>query len=384
MDSLGLTVEIAAAVLTVCGIAYGLLALLGARSFERAAAAAAGGSAPGVTILKPVKGVDPRMYVGLMSHCEQQYAGEYELLFGVSSLSDPAVELIARLRVEYPQLSINLVECTERLGPNGKMSNLAQMLPRARFEHVIVNDSDIVVSPKYLERVMAPFADERVGLVTALYFGRAESSLWSRLEALGISTDFMPGVLTARMLEGGLHFGLGSTLATTKTALASVGGFEALVDQLADDYEMGARLAKAGWRVELVREAVATTVPAYSFKGFCDHQLRWARSTRDSRRAGYFGLCLTYAVPWSLAAVIASGGDLWSWSLLSVALLLRVGVALKVGVGVLRDAQVMRDLLLLPLRDCFGLFFWAWSYAGDTIVWRGERFWLKRGQLERV
>ncbi len=383
MDSLALAVEIVAALLTASGIAYGALALLGARAFERdAKKRAASEFAPGVSILKPVKGVDPRMYGGFVSHCRQQYAGEIELVFGVRSLEDAAVADVARLRVEHPNVSIRLVECPLVLGSNGKVSSLAQILPEARFEHIVVNDSDIAVSPEYLAKVMAPFADEAVGLVTVPYIGVAAKSLWSKLEALGISTDFMAGVLTARKLEGGIRFGLGSTLATTKTALAKIGGFAALVDQLADDYELGARLAAAGYRVELVHEVVATTVPAYTLRGFCEHQLRWARSTRDSRRAGYVGLGVTYVLPWALACVVASGGALWSLSVLSLALLVRVSVALTVGVGILRDGQVLRDIWLLPLRDCFGLFFWAWSYAGNTIVWRGERFRLKHGRLE--
>ena len=385
METLALAVEIVAALLTVSGITYGMLALMGARAFERdAKQRGVSGFAQGVSILKPVKGVDARMYAGFVSHCVQSYAGEFELLFGVRSLEDPAVSEVARLLVEYPQVSIRLVECPKVLGTNGKVSSLAQMLPQARFEHVVVNDSDILVSPEYLANVVAPFAEATVGLVTVPYVGQAEKSLWSRLEALGISTDFMAGVLTARKLEGGIRFGLGSTLATTKSALAAIGGFEALADQLADDYEMGVRLARAGYRVELVHEVVATSVPAYSLRGFCEHQLRWSRSTRDSRRAGYVGLGVTYVLPWALAAVIASGGAMWSFSLLSLALLVRVAVALRVGVGVLRDGQVLRDLMLLPLRDSFGLWFWMWSYASDVVVWRGERFRLKRGRLERV
>jgi len=385
MDSLALAVEIIAALLTASGIAYGLLALVGVRAFSRdAKKQTACNFAPGVSILKPVKGVDPRMYAGFVSHCRQVYAGGIELLFGVRSLEDAAVAEVARLRVEHPEMNIRLVECPVLLGSNGKVSSLAQMLPQAKYEYVVVNDSDIVVSPEYLAKVMAPFEEATVGLVTVPYIGLAHGTVWSKLEALGISTDFMPGVLTARKLEGGIRFGLGSTLATTKTALAAIGGFEALVDQLADDYEMGARLAAAGYRVELVHEVVATTVPAYSLRGFCEHQLRWARGTRDSRRAGYLGLGVTYVLPWALAAVIASGGALWSFSLLSVALLVRVSVALNVGVGILRDGQVLRDMWLLPLRDCFGLFFWAWSYASDVVVWRGEKFRLKRGMLDRV
>jgi ceramide glucosyltransferase len=384
MDWIALGVEVVTVGLTLGGIAYGVIALWAARDFERAGRNLKRPAfAPGVSILKPVKGVDPRMYAGLVSHCVQVYAGPYEILFGVNSLEDAAVAEVARLRVEWPEVSIGLVECPERLGTNGKVSNLSQMLPHARYEYLIVNDSDIRVSSRYLERVMGGFADAGVGLVTVPYVGRAERSVWSRLEALGISTEFMPGVLVARKLEGGIRFGLGSTLATTKTALAAIGGFEALVDQLADDYELGARLCKAGYRVELVREIVETTVPNYSLRGFCEHQLRWARSTRDSRRWGYVGMGVTYVVPWALAAVVASGFSLWAISMLSMALLVRMSLALTVGVGILLDGQVLRDVWLLPLRDCFGLFFWAWSYASDVVVWRGEKFRLKRGVLER-
>jgi ceramide glucosyltransferase len=157
-----------------------------------------------------------------------------------------------------------------------------------------------------------------------------------------------------------------------------------LVEFLADDYEMGARIAAAGYKVELCGEVVETTVPAYGFRGFWEHQLRWARSTRDSRKMGYVGLGVTYAVPWAIVTCVASGFELWSFSLLSLTLLVRVTVALTVGVGLLRDGEVLRDLWLLPVRDCFGLVFWAWSFAGDTVVWRGERFRLRDGRLVRV
>ena len=388
-DLLALAAEILTALLTLAGIAYSAIALWAARRFERTPAPPVDPAfAPGISILKPVKGVDPRMYAALASHCAQNYTGPFELLFGVSSLDDPAVAEVARLRVDHPHIDIRLIECPERLGPNGKLSNLTQMLPHARHEHILVNDSDILVSPSYLTHIAAAFnqasATKPIGLVTAPYIGIASNTLWSRLEALGISTDFIPGALTARALEGGLRFGLGSTLATTKSALASIGGFASLTDQLADDYELGARLHRAGYRVELLHEIVATSVPPYTLRAFCDHQLRWARSTRDSRRAGYLGLGITYVLPWALLTMIASGGALWSLSLFSVALLARMAVALIVGVGLLRDGQVLRDLLLLPLRDCFGLFFWAWSYASDTVVWRGEHFRLSRGHLEKL
>ena len=393
---LATAIEVITTLLTLAGLAYLLLALWGARDFVHywRARKLEGGFAPDVTILKPVKGVDPRMYAGLASHCRQQYTGRFEIIFGVSSLDDPAVAEIERLRMEFPECTIRLVECRERLGTSGKVSNLIQMLREAQYEHVLINDSDICVSPFYLSRVMECFADGRVGMVTAPYIGRAGDQIgdrsgearpamtvWSRLEALGISTDFLPGVLAARWLEGGIHFGLGSTLAMSRAALEKAGGLEPLIEYLADDYEIGERIAKAGYRVELCGEVVETTVPAYNFRGFRDHQMRWARSTRDSRKLGYIGLGITYALPWAMMTCVASGFALWSFSLLSVVALARVAVALSVGVGVLRDEQVLRDLWLLPLRDFFGLGFWAWSFAGDTVVWRGELFRLRDGRI---
>jgi ceramide glucosyltransferase len=384
-------IEAIAALLTLAGLAYLVLALWGARSFVHywRRRTIAGEFAPDVTILKPVKGVDPRMYAGLASHCRQQYAGQFEIVFGVSSLDDPAVAEIERLRLEFPACAIRLVECRERLGTSGKVSNLVQMLREARYDYVIINDSDILVSSRYLTRVMECFSDPHVGMVTAPYVGktaerRPAMTLWSRLEALGISTDFFPGVLAARWLEGGIRFGLGSTLAMSKVALAKAGGLESLVEYLADDYEMGERIFKAGYRVELCGEVVETTVPAYDFRGFRDHQLRWARSTRDSRKLGYLGLGITYALPWAMMTCVASGFALWSFSLLSVVALARVAVALSIGVGVLGDGQVLRDLWLVPLRDFFGLWFWAWSFAGDTVVWRGELFRLREGRITAV
>jgi ceramide glucosyltransferase len=388
---MGIAIETVTALLTLAGIAYLLLALLGARDYVRTVPRTrrSPGTATGVTVLKPLKGIDPRMYAGLQSHCRQVYPAPFELVFGVHRLDDPAVAEVERLQAEFPEVAIKLVECRERLGTSGKVSNLVQMLPHAAYEHIVINDSDIFVAPDYLSSVLRGFENPRVGMVTAPYIGRTgaagrEKTIWSKLEALGISTDFLPGVLTARKLEGGIRFGMGSTLAFTRTALAKAGGLEPLVDFLADDYELGKRIAKAGYLVNLCGAIVETTVPAYGLRGFWEHQLRWARSTRDSRKLGYLGLGVTYAVPWALMTVLASGGALWSFSLLSLALLARVAVALTIGVGLLRDDQVLRDLWLLPLRDLFGLLVWAWSFAGDTVIWRGEAFRLKDGRIARV
>jgi len=221
-------------------------------------------------------------------------------------------------------------------------------------------------------------------MVTALYRGRAHGTLGSVLEQLGIATDFIAGVLVARVVERGVHFGLGSTLAVRREALAAAGGFEALRDQLADDYEMGARIERAGYEIHLAGEVVETSVPAYSLRGFVEHQLRWARTVRDSRRWGYAGLLVTHLLPLAVANAVASGASLWSLLLLGMAFFLRLAAAMQVGAGVLGDRQVLGNLWLLPLRDLAGFAIWIWSFAWNTIVWRGERFLLRKGRLERA
>ena len=220
-------------------------------------------------------------------------------------------------------------------------------------------------------------------MVTAAYRGQASYTIGSRMEALGISTDFIAGVLTARKIEGGIHFGLGSTLAISREALDAIGGFLPLVDYLADDFELGFRTAQAGYEVVLSGEVVDTHLPAYSFTQFLAHQLRWSRAIRDSRKQ-YFGLLFTFGLPLAIANLIASGVSLPSLALFSMVLAARVALALTVGVAVLRDGQVLRDLWLLLPRDICALGIWAWSYAGHTILWRGEEFSLNKGKLKRA
>jgi ceramide glucosyltransferase len=218
-------------------------------------------------------------------------------------------------------------------------------------------------------------------MVTALYRGRAHGTLGSRLEALGIATDFMAGVLLSKMIEGGLHYGLGSTLAVSREALEKAGGLLPLVDHLADDYELGARIAKAGYRVVLNAEVVETAIPAYRWRGFVDHQLRWARTVRDARPGGYLGLMVTHGFGWALLNLVASGLSPVSLWLLGLSFFLRLAQAMTVGAEVLGDHEMLASLWLLPLRDVVHMGIWLAGFAGNTIVWRGERFVLKDGKL---
>lgn len=365
---------------TACGLGYYVLCLWGARAFRRDSAAPLPVFTPPVSILKPLRGTDPDLYASFRSHCLQDYP-QFEIIFGVSDPQDAAVPLVERLQREFPERDIRLVVCPAVLGTNLKVSNLVQMLAAARYDYLLVNDSDIKVPHDYLRRVIAPMESPDVGLVTCMYRGLAGPSLGSRLEAIGITTEFHPGVLAARQLEGGIRFALGSTLAFSRVALRAIGGLPTLVDYLADDYELGKRIAAQGFRVLLSDVVVDTHVPQYSFVRFFEHQLRWARSTRHSRRWGYTGVVLTFAPPWALLAVIGARGALWSWLLLAAALVLRFAVALEVGLRVLHDRQLLRDLWLLPLRDPIALLVWIGSYTGHTVAWRGDQFVLRDGKI---
>jgi len=338
---------------------------------------------PPVSILKPLKGLDPQMWEAFCSHCEQDYP-EFELIFGVSDPNDPAIALVLRLQEKYPRRKIDLLVCPRDLGNNRKLGTLAQMLPSARHEVLLLNDSDIRVPPDYLRRVIAPLAESMVGLVTCLYRGIPRPTVGSRLEALGIGTDFVPGVLSARLIEGGLHFGLGSTLAFRRSDLQAIGGFEAFVDYLADDYEIGNRIARLGKRIELSEVVVETFLPAYSFREYVDHQLRWARSVRAARSWGYAGLILTFGLPWATLALLAGREALWAWWLFVVTVAARTSVGLTAAVAGLDDTQPLRDLFLLPLRDLIAPVIWAAGLVGNRIFWRGDEFYLNNGRLERV
>ena len=202
---------------------------------------------------------------------------------------------------------------------------------------------------------MARFADPKVGMVTTLYRAVAGKTLGSKLEALGLSSDFAGGVLLARAMEGGIRFGLGATMATTKAVVEKIGGLAQLADYLGDDYELGARTAAAGYMVQLSDPVVETALPDYTFRDFWLHQMRWARNVKDRRPSQYFGLIVTFGFAWAILAVLAQPFSWWTWLILAITAVARFASAIVIGRGVLEDRQLLRDIWLLPLRDFVAL-----------------------------
>lgn len=321
-------------------------------------------STPAISILKPVHGRDPRFYEAIRSHATQDYS-RYEILFGVKDPADPAIEDIRRLMAEFPERDIRLIFTTRR-APNGKVAVLADLAAQARFPILLVNDSDILVEPDYLRRVVAPLDDPKTGVVTCLY--RAHAGTWpGRWEAIGIATDFAPGVLVAPLV-GVAGFALGSTMVFRAGQLAQIGGFTALESYIADDYQLGAHIARLGYRVVLSKVAVETNLSAASWGEVWRHQLRWSRTIRVSRTAGYYGYLATQAAFWSLVAALSG-----HWRVALTVMAIRIATGIATGRFVLGDRQVTRYWYLIPLRDLWGFAIWLAGLSGNTVEWRGEK-----------
>lgn len=376
MSIFGEAAGVVVAIVVACGAIYNLLAIAGAWRFCRAKERTH--FAPPVSILKPVRGRDARFYEAIRSHAVQQYQ-EFELIFGTADPGDAALADVERLRVEFPNVPIRIVHTevhTENDAPNGKVGTLEILAREARYEVLLVNDGDIQVEPDYLERVIGMLADPRVGLVTCLYRGRG-SSLASKAEALGIATEFAPSVLVARLLSAG-GFALGSTMAFRVEDLRSIGGFAALREYLADDYQLGARIAALGKYVALSDSVVETNLGAGSWKDVWKHQVRWSRTIRVSRPAGYFGYLVTQATFW---AIVAAGFGYWRIALAALAVRLIAALGAMSALGVRWTAGIF----LVPLRDLFGLAVWAAGMVGREVEWRGIRFrLLPDGRIERL
>jgi ceramide glucosyltransferase len=366
-------------VLAIAPLLYYVTAVLAGLRFFRKRESGTSSFTPPVSLLKPVRGVDFGSYENFASFCRQNYP-DYEMLFAVNDDSDAAVPLIQRLAAEFPDRSIRLISGAERRGSNRKVSNQIALAREARYDILVLTDGDVRVGPEYLRRVVAPFAEQRVGAVTSFYRGIAEKNLGAELEAVGAASDFFAGVLVAEWMEG-MKFALGASIVVTRRRLKEIGGFEAIVNMHSDDYELGHRIAKAGGQVLLSHEPVWTMYPAQTVRGFWNHQVRWARTVRLCRPVAYLGVILTLGLPWAAAAALFAPSKSIAAAYLLGYLILRLAMAWTVGVWGVGDEVLSKKLWLVPLRDAIYFAVYLASFASNRITWGDQQFTMEQGRM---
>jgi ceramide glucosyltransferase len=367
------------AISMVCGMAvtsaatvYAILAAAATlrRRHERAHPASAGRLAamPAVTVLKPLCGAEPQLYESLRSFCDQTYPS-FQIVFGVREPGDAAVPVVRRLQREYPALDLELVIDPADHGSSLKVSNLINMMRHARHDRLVIADSDVRVSPDYLRHIVAPLADPRVGIVTCPYHGLARGGAWSRLLAAFVNDWFMPSVFVAAAL-GSRAFAFGATIAMRRDALVAIGGFEAVADQLADDYRLGELTRARGLRTVLSEVIVDTWLDETSARALIRHELRWLRTIRAVRPGGYVSSFVTFGLP-----VAVLGCLLAAWARAALAMLAVAGVArLLLHFGARPKLAAALQLWVLPVNDSLAFVVWCWGFVSRRVHWRQTRY----------
>ncbi len=354
-----------------------ILAILAVRSYRRQPIPEWRSEPPQASVLKPLHGLDEGLEENLRSFFEQDYP-RYELLFAARDDNDPGLELARRLAGEYPSRPARFFVTGEPPIPNAKAFSLQIMTAEAANDILVMADSDILAPPDLLATLAAEFQDPRLGVATCPYRATAGRSFWSRLVAIGMNTEFWCGVFTARLVERGVHFAVGPTSAARKQAIEDAGGWSRLSLYLAEDFVLGHFAAQAGWNVILSRAIVEHRIGSQKMAANFAHRLRWNRSTRRSRPAGYTGQLFTHSLPAALA-LAAVAPPLW-WLLLPTALL-RGWAAYEVSGRTLAGPLPLRHWALVPLQDLLSFTFWLAGFFGNTIVWRGRRYLVDRNGM---
>ena len=357
-------------------IVYSLLSMVAAQRYLAIQSAKLLNSEP-ISILKPLAGLDLDLESNLRTFFEQDYP-TFEILFAARDASDPAVEVATRLQHEYPDVPSRLLFTGEPPYPNAKVYSLNQMLHAAAHDLLVMSDSDVRVTPLLLRTAAVEFQDPKLGVATCPYRAVPGPSFWSRLEATGMNTHFWASALVARMIEG-VHFAVGPTIVARRGTLESIGGFDRLKDYLAEDFVMGKFAAESGHGVILSSYVVEHHIGSASLQQNLAHRLRWARSTRRSRPAGYVGQLFTMPLPLAILTCLAAPA--W-WPLLPAAFLVRALAAYMVSNHVLHSRI---NFLLLPIEDLMTFCFWIAGFFVNTILWRGHRYSLYRdGRFELI
>jgi ceramide glucosyltransferase len=331
---------------------------------------------PPITVLKPLCGLDLDAYENLASFCNQDYPC-YQVIFVVREENDPSLTIVWQLMQEYRDRDISLVVNPGTIGTNLKVSNLANAIKEAKYEIVAIADSDIQVGPDYLQQVVQPLSDETVGVVTCLYNSKAKG-LIANFEALATSCEFHPSVLVARKLEG-IEFAFGSTIVTRQKVLDAIGGFEAIADCLADDFQLGKLPTTKGYKVVLSSYIVQHLLATESFFDLLSRQIRWARCVRVERFWSYLGLLFTHATVTSLLFLFFTLGSKLGWTVLGITWSLRLIAAHSIAIRYLKDPVTQKFFWLIPLRDLVSFVIWCCGLIGDQIEWRGKKFKLIKG-----
>lgn len=357
----------AAAALGYAGVAWAAVRLCRNRGGELTPAD--GGPQRPVTVLKPLCGAEPGLDRSLRSFCEQNYAGAVQIVFGVQHPADPALAILAALRREYPQLDLAVLVDSTRHGASAKVSNLINMMRAARHDWLVLADSDVRVPAGYLAAVTAPLTDPEVGIVTCPYRGIPRSGLWSLLGALFVDEWFMPSVRVAALF-GSRAFAFGATIALRRDALAAIGGFSAIADQLADDYRLGELTRARGLRTVLSRVVVETSVYEPTLRQLVQHGLRWLRTIRAVRPLGYAFSGITFSVPVAALGCALAGASPVTLSLLAATLVLRLMLHFEVQTRAARRAP----LWAIALGDALGFALWCGGFVTRKVHWRQARY----------
>jgi ceramide glucosyltransferase len=369
--------------LALAPLAFYLIAVFAAvRWFQRERSRVLPVFTPSVSMLKPVRGADESTYENFESFCKVDYP-EFEILFCVNELSDPAVPLIRKLMENYPERQIRIFSDAPQIGSNRKVNNLALIAREARHEVLVQSDGDVRIGPNYLREVVAPFADPAVGVNSCFYRGIAAKDFGAEVEAVGAASDFFAGALVADWTES-VTFALGASVATTKRWLKEIGGYESLANVLADDYEIGNRVHKAGGKVLLSREAVWTMYPAQGLRDFWEHQVRWARTVRIVRPASYVGLLFTQGLPWTLLALAVAPTVAIAATYLLAYLVFRLAMAWVVGVWGIKDEVLRRRMWLVPVRDLIYFAVWVAGFLSNRVYWGGTQYEVHNGQMVEI
>ena len=363
-------------------IYYGLAVFSCWRFFRRPARRAAGGFTPPVSILKPIRGLDPEAYENFSSFCRQEYP-EYEILFCVGQSDDPALPVIEKLARDFPDCPIRVLFGSGSAGSNDKVAKLARLAAEARHEYLVISDSDVRVSPDYLRTVIAPLADPNVGAVTCFYASISEKTFADRLQTIGMISDFYAGILVARELDG-VKFALGPTIATTRSRLAEFGGYQSIENQPADDLLVGRLIADRGHEVRLLPYTILTVADYGSLRQLLQKRLRWIVVMRHMRPWGHLGLLLTQGLLWSLAAIAIRPAPAVALAYLGAYLALRFAMTWIIGIYGLKQPGLWQKFALIPLWDALALGIWLVSFSRNSIHWRDGEYYIRNGALVPV